>query len=161
MDVFRRLRRTPTRFAHVLQASARLTGQLTFDKALLLEGEVEGPVVGRSEAASVVVRGRVVGDVTAHTVFVEGTIVGAITAHTVVVRPKGVVQGNLQARVTHLEEGGQLTGHLSQPAPPAAARAIGSARLASERLTQDRQGSGAIEVPAVPLRQSRGGTQEI
>lgn len=127
------------RFKHVLTRSAHLKGTLRFEKLLLLEGQMDGDLIGTGTGSGVLVRGRANGPISADTVYVEGEVTGNIVAKEVIIYAGGIVRGHLQVETLHLLKGGQVHGQISMsPAtasPEAAERTeTGSAQLAKARL---------------------------
>ena len=107
-----------SRFDHVLHAQASVEGRLRFQGAMLLEGQVTGPVDGEGDKTTLVVRGKVTGNIVAAVVHVEGEVVGNITAHTLAIGPKGRVIGDVGYLVLHAEEGSLLEGRVQRRAVP-------------------------------------------
>jgi cytoskeletal protein CcmA (bactofilin family) len=147
--------RPQPRFDHVLHGDARVNGTLCFAGALLMEGQITGPVQGQGSKTTLLVRGSIVGDVTATHVFVEGQITGNITADILEIKAKGRVMGNVSVRSLHLEEGGALEGKIetavspvpnAQAATPASSPNMGTASIAFERLKQVTGGDQAERI---------------
>ncbi len=101
-------------FQHVVGEGLKIEGTITFTGALLVGGLVIGDIDGKKGAA-VVVRGKVRGRVCADSVFVDGQIDGPIKTHTLVVRKGGVVIGNIEAAILHVEQGAKLNGMVNNP----------------------------------------------
>jgi cytoskeletal protein CcmA (bactofilin family) len=135
-----------SRYEHVLQASFRLNGAMSFEGGLLFEGVLNGPLTSTAKKSEAFIRGQVVGDVQAETVYIEGTVTGNVTAQTLVIQAKGKLIGNARVRTLHLAEGGSFNGTVeTQMVSPTTVTtkelpAIGSASVAKQRLEQVQAG---------------------
>lgn len=129
-----------SRYEHVLHASCRVEGSLSFAGGLLLEGFLKGPLIGNGKKSEAFIRGQVQGDVQADTVYIEGTVTGNVAAQTLVIQAKGKLIGNAHVRSLHLVEGGVFNGTIEtrvpDAAPVTALPAGGSASVAKQRLEQ-------------------------
>ena len=98
--------------ASVVASGTEITGEVTTQGDLRIEGNVEGDVHTRGEVV-ISDRGSVNGDVQADTVVVEGRIDGTVTAREVARLMSGCrVTADLRSPAVQLEEGARFDGRI-------------------------------------------------
>jgi cytoskeletal protein CcmA (bactofilin family) len=110
----------------LLGPSLALKGEVSFEDALVIEGEIHGKVAGQG-SLTVGEKGRVTGDIFAANVIVKGRVQGNITAaDRLEIAPSAMVVGDLHAARLLVGEGARLMGRLeiaaeslAMPAPRA------------------------------------------
>jgi len=115
-------------YATVIGPDAKITGEITFEKAMRIHGQVEGKVTsaGRVHVAR---EAKVHAEIAAGSVLVEGEIKGNLTAtDRIELKQSARCEGDLRASKLVVEEGASFNGHVSvgpeavkQGAAPAAA----------------------------------------
>jgi cytoskeletal protein CcmA (bactofilin family) len=93
----------------VVGANLRVTGDLTSDGELQLDGSVQGNV--RGKMVTVGQSGSVVGEIHADTVRVLGKVQGPITGKVVELARSGHVTGEVRHETLTIEAGAYIDGH--------------------------------------------------
>lgn len=94
--------------------SIRISGDLTGDEDLIVQGEVEGTVVLPKNLLTIGEDGRVNASVKARVIHVEGKVEGDLRGdEQVIVKRSGNVQGNITAPRVTLEDGCQFKGSIN------------------------------------------------
>jgi cytoskeletal protein CcmA (bactofilin family) len=116
----------------VIGKTIKITGDVTGDEDLIIEGRVEGTVDLRSNNVMVGESGHVQADVTANVVRIDGEVKGDVKGiEKVVISKSGRVRGNVIAPRVTLEDGAKFQGSIdmdpndkkdkpARPAPQAA-----------------------------------------
>jgi len=87
-------------------------GEISFSGGKLrVEGDLLGNVTS-AESVEIVQTGKVIGDVNAAEIELLGKIEGNIKTKKLVVRPTGVLTGNLEVEHFVMEEGGRILGEV-------------------------------------------------
>ena len=116
-----------------LGPSISITGNLTGNEDLIIEGSVEGEIMVRDHKITISETGRVKADIYGRSICVEGQVDGNLLGdEQVIIRRSGTVRGNVTAPRVNLENGAKFKGSIDmQPASaasdPARARSAGSA----------------------------------
>ena len=112
----------PARKPAVIGERIHITGDITGDEDLLIEGKVDGKVDLESHQVEVGPTGEVTADIIAKVVRISGTVKGDIDGkEKVIILSSGNVQGNLKAPRVRLEEGGLFKGTIDMSAAEKAA----------------------------------------
>ena len=97
-----------------------ITGDLTGEENLVIDGKVDGTVVLRSNDLTVGQSGRVTASVRASVVRIEGEVTGDISGtEKVVITKTGRVLGNVVAPRVTLEDGAKFKGRIDMDPGPA------------------------------------------
>jgi len=96
-----------------LAEGTTVRGEISFPGGKLrIEGELHGNVTS-AESVEIVQKGRLVGDViAADEIELLGSIEGNIKTKRLLVRPSGVLTGNLEVEHFVMEEGGKILGEV-------------------------------------------------
>lgn len=112
--------------AHLIGAGMVIYGTLSAPGKLVIEGSVNGPIMGEASSEIVVAAGGMVeGPISAGSVRVIGTVEGPIRAQFVTIEDGGVVEGDIDASTLRTADGArvrgsvrtQVTEPLALPAP--------------------------------------------
>jgi cytoskeletal protein CcmA (bactofilin family) len=117
-------------FATVIGPDAKITGEIAFEKAMRIHGQVEGKITtaGRVHVAR---EAKVHAEISAAAVVVEGEVKGNLTASDrIELKQSARYEGDLRASKLVVEEGANFSGHVAvgpeavkqQPTAPAAPR---------------------------------------
>jgi cytoskeletal protein CcmA (bactofilin family) len=107
----------------VLGPDVVIKGTVTFERAVRLQGRLEGNAAG-SGSFHVAQEGKLVGNVEAATVIVEGDVRGDITAtDRVELKASSHYEGDLRAARLAIEAGAFFTGHVTVGTEPGKDRA--------------------------------------
>ena len=116
-------RRTPA----TIRPSIQISGDVTGNEDLSIEGRVEGTVNLSDKMLTVGKEGQVNATVNARVIFVEGKVEGDLKGdEQVVVHSGGDVRGNIVAPRVILEDGCKFKGSIDMDVEPDVARASGS-----------------------------------
>jgi cytoskeletal protein CcmA (bactofilin family) len=127
----------------VIASDVRIEGSLATEGFLEFDGEVRGDL--HAGALGVGRAARVKGNVSGGFVTVDGRVEGNVSGATVVIKPTGVVTGDIEYRALTVETGATLNGRvkrLPEPAAPAAAEPAAAARPADAPAAQKRPAAG-------------------
>lgn len=107
-----------------LGPSISISGSLSGNEDLIIEGAVEGEVMVRDHMVTISQTGRVKADVYGRSICVEGEVKGNLVAdEQVVIRKSGRVRGNVTAPKVNLENGAKFKGSIDmQPVASASAK---------------------------------------
>ena len=95
----------------VIGPSIVITGGLTGDEDILVEGRVEGKIEFKQNSITIGTKGKVKADLYGRVITVEGEVNGNLFAREqAVVRPSGCVHGNITAPRVVLEDGARFKG---------------------------------------------------
>ena len=96
-----------------LGPSVTISGDLTGEEDLLIEGQLEGEVVVRQHSVTVGRSGRLTADVYGKRVVVEGEVTGSLYGvDEVVIRQAGTVQGSAVSPRVTIESGANFRGQI-------------------------------------------------
>ncbi len=125
---------TRSRAAATIGPSIQISGDVTGNEDLRIDGRVEGTVSLSDNALTVGKEGQINATVNARAIFVEGKVEGDLKGDVqVVVHGSGNVRGNIAAPRVTLEDGCKFKGSIDMDVEPGAARASGSSRR-SEKI---------------------------
>ena len=89
--------------------SITITGDITADEPLTIDGRVEGTVSAGGHPVTIEESGRVKGELRADALIVGGHVNGSLTATTrILIQHSAVVDGSLAAPLLNVVEGAQL-----------------------------------------------------
>jgi len=95
----------------IIGASLVITGELTSEEDLAIDGRVEGPVAVRGGTLTIGKLARVESDVRASRVVIHGVVNGAVSAtERIELSASAVVAGSLSANRVVIEEGASFNG---------------------------------------------------
>jgi len=105
---------SPTREpAAMVGSSIAITGDLTGEEDLVIEGKVEGKIELRRHSVTIGKNGRIKGDIYGKIITVEGTVEGNLYGEEqLIVRRTGTVRGNIVAPRVALEDGSNFKGNI-------------------------------------------------
>ena len=108
----------------MIGSTIKITGDITGDEDLVIEGQVEGEININSHQVTVGKSGQVKANVTAKNIKIEGSVRGDITGNEkVVIANSGNVRGNIVAPRVTLEDGAIFKGSIDMdPGDPKAAQ---------------------------------------
>ena len=96
-----------------------ITGELSVDEDLLIEGRVEGIIQLRNHVLTIGPNGRVNAKVFAKSVIVLGEVTGTMTATDKIdIRDHGSVDGDVISPRVRIAEGAHFHGFVEMPRPP-------------------------------------------
>jgi cytoskeletal protein CcmA (bactofilin family) len=103
-----------------LDAGSKISGKLSFDGPIRIDGQVDGEIVGK-DSITIGESAVVTAQIKAASIVVAGKVSGDITAiQRIEIRPSAKVMGNLTSPVLVVHEGALFEGHCSMQ--PEAAR---------------------------------------
>ena len=112
--------------------SIRISGDLTGDEDLIVQGEVEGTVVLPKNLLTIGQDGRVNASVKARVIHVEGKVEGDLRGdEQVIVKRSGDVQGNITAPRVTLEDGCRFKGSINMDEGAAKGSKVSDIKTAS------------------------------
>jgi len=115
---------TRSRTAATIGPSIQISGDVTGNEDLRIEGRVEGTVSLSDNALTVGKEGQINATVNARAIFVEGKVEGDLKGDVqVVVHGSGNVRGNIAAPRVTLEDGCKFKGSIDMDVESSAARA--------------------------------------
>ncbi len=98
----------------VIGAAVTITGDLTAEEDLVIQGTVDGTIIAKEHQVTIAKEGRIKGNTLGKTLIVEGTVEGDLHGgEKVVIRPTGEVRGSLFAPRVSLEDGCRFKGKVS------------------------------------------------
>jgi cytoskeletal protein CcmA (bactofilin family) len=99
-----------------------ITGGLTGDEDVMVEGRVEGKIELKQNSITIGTKGKVKADLYGRVITIEGEVDGNLFAREqAVVRPSGTVHGNITAPRVVLEDGARFKGGIDMEAREATA----------------------------------------
>jgi cytoskeletal protein CcmA (bactofilin family) len=135
--------------------SITISGEVTGDEDLLIQGKVDGSVNLKQHAVTIGPEGEVKANITARVAVIEGRVEGNIDAdEQVVLSSTARVQGDIAAPRVVLEDGARFRGgvdmgeSLDRPGRTASAGATGAGALKAAAATPSSQGTSAGEAAA-------------
>ena len=103
-----------TRSVSYVGPGLRLTGEITADEGLVIEGEVEGKITSSDKHLTVGKKGRVKGDIIGNVVEVRGTIEGEVLGHELVhLYSSAIVEGAISCKRLVMDEGAEFNGSVN------------------------------------------------
>jgi cytoskeletal protein CcmA (bactofilin family) len=90
----------------LIGADLRITGDLHSDGGVIIEGQVQGNVVG--ETVKIVSGATVLGDVSARDLIIDGSETGTVQTGTVKIGPQAIFEGELQCDHFEIAKGAQI-----------------------------------------------------
>ena len=136
--------------------SVEITGTLTGNEDLTIEGMVDGKILVKDHALTIGANGRITAEVHAKTVVVVGQVVGNITADDKVeIAPSGSVEGDIRAPRVAIADGAKFKGSIDMDRKAAGA-AVGKDTKAAEAASTppSSQTSGAAPTPSPSMPRS-------
>lgn len=130
-----------------LGPSISISGVLSGNEDLIIEGAVEGEVTVRGHMVTISETGKVKADVYGRSICVEGEVNGNLVGdEQVVIRQSGRVRGNVTAPRVNLENGAKFKGSIDmQPV-----EAVASSSKSPEKPARAREDRRPGVAPAVP-----------
>lgn len=127
---------------HTIGPHLAVTGEVSSEGDLTIEGRVHGQVTARDATVTIGAEAFVEADVRAVRVIVLGEVRGAVTAsERIELRPSSSVAGSLHADQIVIAEGAHFTGNIDM------GRRTIAARVAEYRAGQDAGEPGAVAAP--------------
>ncbi len=122
--------------------SIQISGDVTGNGDLSIEGRVEGTVSLSDNVLTVGEEGRINATISARTIFVDGKVEGDLKGdEQVVVHSSGNVRGNIAAPRVTLEDGCKFKGSIDMDVEPSTARASGHSGR-SEKIAEIKSAAG-------------------
>jgi cytoskeletal protein CcmA (bactofilin family) len=116
-----------------LGASLVITGELTSDEDLTINGRVHGPVSIRNATLIVAESAVLESDVRAARIVIRGAVAGAVSAsERIELQPTAVVSGSLSANHVIIADGGTFNGRIDMDRRTIAARVAQHKRSAAD-----------------------------
>ena len=123
--MFRKSRKKPQEIGTLIGAQARITGDITFEGGLHLDGRVDGSIVARNDGDSVLSvspTGVVEGSVQCREVLMNGTVMGDVdVSGRVELGSTARVTGNVIYGLIEMASGAEVNGKLIHRVPDASA----------------------------------------
>ncbi len=117
---------TRSRTPATIGPSIQISGDVTGNEDVRIEGRVEGTISLSDNVLTVGKEGQINATATARAIFVEGKVEGDLKSdEQIVVRSSGNVRGNIVAPRVTLEDGCKFKGSIDMDVEPSAARASG------------------------------------
>ncbi|GMQ75639.1 MAG: hypothetical protein BMS9Abin01_0893 [Gammaproteobacteria bacterium] len=134
---------TRSRTPATIGPSIQISGDVTGNEDVRIEGRVEGTVNLSDNILTVGKEGQINATVNARAIFVEGKVEGDLKGdEQVVVHSSGNVRGNIVAPRVTLEDGCKFKGSIDMDVEPSTARAPGSAGR-REKIADIKSAAGA------------------
>lgn len=117
INFFKKKRLDSQRFDTLIDKSVEITGDVTFDGNMIINGIVRGNITDKSEknTSAVIIGGEIYGSVTADFVIISGFVMGDVTAkQTINIKKSGSVHGNIAYQNLQIEEGAVISGFLKK-----------------------------------------------
>ncbi len=135
---------TRSRTPATIGPSIQISGDVTGNEDVRIEGRVEGTVSLSDNILTVGKEGQINATVNARAIFVEGKVEGDLKGdEQVVVHSSGNVRGNIVAPRVTLEDGCKFKGSIDMDVEPSAARVPGSSAGRSEKIADIKSAAGA------------------
>ena len=100
-----------TRSVSYIGPGLHMTGEITADEGLVIEGEVEGKITSSDKHLTVGKKGRVKGGIIGNVIEVRGTIDGEVVGHELVhLYSSAVVDGTISCKRLVIDEGADFNG---------------------------------------------------
>lgn len=147
---------TPRRGVATIGPSIAITGELTGEEDLIIEGKIEGKVNLARQNVTVGKAGRVKADIVAKNIQVEGQVEGNLLGEEgVVIHQSGKVKGNIVAPKVSLENGSKFKGAIDMEPRPASGARPGAGAKASDPGTTTAAKAGS---PSASGAETKGST---
>ena len=131
-----------TRAPATIGPSIKITGDVSGNEDVIIEGRVEGTISLHENVLTVGKEGQICATVHARAVFVEGKVEGDLTGEEqIVVQRSGNVRGNIVAPRVTLEDGCKFKGSIDMDVEPGKA-AQASSKKRSEKVADIKSASG-------------------
>lgn len=146
--------RTPRGEAAVIGPSIQISGDLSGEEDLVIQGRVQGTIQLKEKSLTVGSRGKVEANVLAHTVIVEGQVKGDLYgSERVSIRKTGEVHGNIVSPKVSLDEGCRFKGSIDMD-EEAVSKAFGKPASAKPGLapTQPKEAQPKAAEPPAPAK---------
>jgi cytoskeletal protein CcmA (bactofilin family) len=132
---------TRSRTAATIGPSIQISGDVTGNEDVRIEGRVEGTVNLSDNVLTVGKEGQINATANARAIFVEGKVEGDLKAdEKVVIQSSGNVRGNIVAPRVTLEDGCKFKGSIDMDVEPSAAR--GATTNRSEKIADIKSAAG-------------------
>ncbi len=133
---------TRSRTPATIGPSIQISGDVTGNEDVRIEGRVEGTISLSDNNLTVGKEGQINATVNARTIFVEGKVEGDLNGdEQVIVHNSGNVRGNIVAPRVTLEDGCKFKGSIDMDVEPSVARTSGSSRR-SEKIADIKSAAG-------------------
>jgi len=97
----------------VIGSSISITGDISGEEDLLIEGKLEGKIVLHNNNVTIGKNGRINADIHGKTITIDGNVEGNIFGgEQIIIRQTGVVRGNIVAPRVALEDGCNFKGNI-------------------------------------------------
>jgi cytoskeletal protein CcmA (bactofilin family) len=134
--------KTRSRTAATIGPSIQISGDVTGNEDVRIEGRVEGTVSLADNVLTVGKEGQINATVNARSIFVEGRVEGDLKSdEQVVVQSSGNVRGNIVAPRVTLEDGCKFKGSIDMDVEPSSSRASGGSGR-SEKIADIKSAAG-------------------
>lgn len=136
------LPKTRSRTAATIGPSIQISGDVTGNEDVRIEGRVEGTISLADNVLTVGKEGQINATVNARAIFVEGSVEGDLKGdEQVVVQSSGKVRGNIVAPRVTLEDGCKFKGSIDMDVEPSASRSSAGASR-SEKIADIKSAAG-------------------
>jgi len=136
------LPKTRSRAAATIGPSIQISGDVTGNEDVRIEGRVEGTISLADNVLTIGKEGQINATVTARAIFVEGKVEGDLKSdEQVVVQSSGSVRGNIVAPRVTLEDGCKFKGSIDMDVEPSSSRASGGSGR-SEKIADIKSAAG-------------------
>ena len=133
---------TRSRTAATIGPSIQISGDVTGNEDVRIEGRVEGTVNLSDNVLTIGKEGQINAAVNARVIFVEGKVEGDLKGdEQVVVQASGNVRGNIVSPRVTLEDGCKFKGSIDMDVEPSVARTSGSSSR-SEKIANIKSAAG-------------------
>lgn len=134
--------KTRSRTTATIGPSIQISGDVTGNEDVRIEGRVEGTVSLADNVLTIGKEGQINATVTARAIFVEGRVEGDLKSdEQVVVQSSGNVRGNIVAPRVTLEDGCKFKGSIDMDVEPSSSRASGGSGR-SEKIADIKSAAG-------------------
>jgi cytoskeletal protein CcmA (bactofilin family) len=135
---------TRSRIAATIGPSIQISGDVTGNEDVRIEGRVEGTVNLSDNILTVGKEGQINATANARAIFVEGKVEGDLKAdEQIVIQSSGNVRGNIIAPRVTLEDGCKFKGSIDMDVEPSTARGSASSGR-SEKIADIKSASGSL-----------------
>jgi len=135
---------TRSRTTATIGPSIQISGDVTGNEDVRIEGRVEGTVNLSDNILTIGKDGQINATANARAIFVEGRVEGDLKAdEQIVIQSSGNVRGNIAAPRVTLEDGCKFKGSIDMDVEPSAAHASASSGR-SEKISDIKSASGSL-----------------
>ncbi len=118
----------------IIGPSISIKGEITGEGDLTVQGQVEGTIDFQNGNVSIGRTGCIKADIKGKSITIEGEVEGNLLGEKkIVLRPSGVVRGDMRAPAIHLEEGAKFKGNIAMEAWDEKQSTLKEAPLARDR----------------------------